>query len=106
MPKVFQANIGGKKLFLFDLPIEDCETIGTANGISWLSCIDAPLQSAAVAKAVVAAAAKKLGVPTPDLPSVRVIFDMLELVDDDLPTEHAEGLPKSGLPAAEMATTG
>lgn len=106
MPKVFQANIGDKKLFLFDLPIEDCEAIGVAHNISWLSCIDSPLQSAAVAKAVVAAVAKKLGVPMPELSSVRVLYDMLNLVEDDLPAEHADGIPKSEPAQAEMATTG
>lgn len=103
MASVFQVTIEGKKLFLFDLPIEECDAIGQRHSVGWLTIIDRPLQSAGVAKDIVTAAAKKLGVAVPTLPSVRVIYDMFDLVEDDLPSVYEGGIPNA---LSALATTG
>lgn len=93
-------------MFVFDLPIEDCEDIAKRHNVGWLTVIDDPLQSGSVATAVVMAVAKKLGLATPELGSVRTLHGMITIKDDDLPVVYEGGLPNGEAAAETLGSSG
>jgi hypothetical protein len=95
MPQVWKATVDGKSMFLFDLPIEEVDEIATRHGVAWLSIIDRPFQTAKVAGDLVEVVAKKLGVAMPVLSSVRVLYGIFDLAEDDLPGSYEDGIPKT-----------
>jgi hypothetical protein len=92
--KVWAVVIDGKSLALWDLPIEDVEEIAGRHDVGpWLRVIDNPMSTPGLARDLVTVAAKKLGTGMPEVVSVRDLWALFELVDEDLPIEYTDGIP-------------
>lgn len=104
--QVWAVIVEGKTMPIFHLPIDDIDDIAKRHNIPWMLVIDRPLQDLKVCQELVLLAAKKLGVAMPLLPSVKSLYDLLELVPDDLPTSFVDGIPKSGAVEDDPETTG
>ena len=87
---------GGEQVILEDLPLELLSKIETEGGVRWPTVLVAPATSAKCALAAYKVACEHAGVTPADL-TARVILagDVFVEVEDDLPTEYEEGIPKA-----------
>lgn len=104
MAKVWAVSIDGKTMHIGSLSPEEIDQIATRCDVNWLILFERPLTSIRVAKELVDVAAKHLGVAVPVLATARELYDAFDMVDDDLPAEYADGIPKEAPAATE--TTG
>lgn len=106
VPQVWAVTVEGKTIAVFALPIEDIDEIAKRHNVSWMRIVDRPLEDLKVCQELVMVAAKKLGVAMPLLPSVKSLYDLVDLVPEDLPTSFVDGIPKSSAATDNPETTG
>ena len=104
----FQVTVGGRVLTTEYLTLDEIEVIEAAVGEPWLFIVQAPAKSARHAKAILAAvlgrgmdadaANAQAGAMT-----MREVLAAFELVDDDRPIEHNDGVPVVDPPQATDA---
>jgi hypothetical protein len=104
MPNVWAVTIEGRMMRIGDFAIEEIDEIATRCGVNWLWVYEHPIRNTQVAKEVIEAVAKKLGVAVPILVRARDLYNAFEQVPDDLPAEYSDGIPKEAPAATE--TTG
>jgi hypothetical protein len=102
----FKVTVGGQVLTTEDLTLDEIEVVEADAGESWLFIVQAPAKSARHAKAVLTAVLRHGGMDAAEASKVagaltlREVLDCFELVDDDRPTEHVDGVPVVDPPVA------
>lgn len=105
-PQVWALTIEGKTFPFFYLPIDELDEIAKRHEVSWMRIVDRPLDDLQICRDLVLVAAKKLGVAMPMLPSAKSLYDIVNLIPEDLPGVYTDGIPKSPSTADNPATTG
>ena len=102
----FKVSVGGQVLTTEDLTLDEIAIVEDEAGDSWLFIVQAPAKSAKHAKAVLSAVLRHGGMPADEAAkqagalTLREVLDCFELVDDDRPTEHNDGVPAVDPPVA------
>jgi len=102
----FKVTVGGQVLTTEDLTLDEIEVVEADAGDSWLFIVQAPAKSAKHAKAVLAAVLRHGGMDPGEAAklagglTLREVLDCFELVDDDRPVEHSDGVPVVDPPPA------
>ena len=102
----FKVTVGGQVLTTEDLTLDEIEVVEADAGESWLFVVQAPAKSAKHAKAVLSAVLRHGGMAADEAAklagalTLREVLDCFELVDDDRPTEHSDGVPVVDPPPA------
>lgn len=100
----FAIKLGDRQLRVDDLPISEVVRIAKSHGISWTAFAVAPASDVDAFADLVEVAAGILEVDAPARPATLGeafgYLDLLEIVDDDLPTTWSDGNP----PEADQTT--
>ena len=101
----FQVSVGGRVLTTEDLTLDEIEVIEAAAGEPWLFIVSAPAKSAKHAKAILAAVLRRgmdadAAEAAAGAMTMREVLAAFELVDDDRPVEHRDGVPVVDPPPA------
>ena len=97
----WQITIGQQSKLIDDLPIEKIESVASRHGTSWYELVaSSPARYPSAFYDVVRVVAEELGVDPPDRPStvgdMKRLLELIDFVDDDLPTEGVDGNPPVG----------
>lgn len=99
----------GARHIVDDFTIDDLEAMATAAGQSWYLMMRSPFLSGAGAKALYLHACALTGDDPPDPLTARVINEAFTAIDEDLPAEYQDGIPKAegatGTPSSSGAPT-
>lgn len=104
----FQVSVGGWVLTTEDLTLDEIAVIESEVGEPWLFIVQAPAKSAKHAKAILAAVlARGMDADAANAQAggmtMREVLAAFELVDDDRPIEHTDGVPVVDPPQATDA---
>ena len=94
----FQVTVGGQVLTTEDLTLDEIAVIEADAGEPWLFIVSAPAKSAKHAKAILAAVLRRgmdadAASAAAGAMTMREVLAAFELVDDDRPIEHTDGVP-------------
>lgn len=92
--KPWAVKIAGQEFQIRDLPVGVLDKIAKDTGQNWMMGRVAPLLDLGVAQAVLAAVCEHLGVPIPENLTGRTIFDYFTEVEEDLPEQFDDGVPR------------
>lgn len=94
----WNIRFGDTRVSIEDLPIEKFVPIAKRHDVSWYELLATPGAHPQAFYEVVCLAADQAGIPHPEKPSkmgeIVGLLEMLEVGQDDLPTEWSEGNPQ------------
>lgn len=91
---VWAVRVADQEIQIRDLPVGVLAQISKETDQSWILTQAAPLLNLEVAEKVIEAACQELGIDKPEKLTARTVQDFFVQVDDDLPEQFEDGLPR------------